>query len=90
MARHRTIPLYRSQRGDSGFGQNAYPLNSSREACTHFASVHTLCLFDILTTTIPFKRGMLSSYIPRLIDVDDEELDTELGQLQGHAALQNP
>lgn len=46
----------------------------------------------ILTTAIhsPSYPFLQSSHIPWLIDVEDEESETELGKLRGHMARQNP
>jgi transcriptional regulator len=46
----------------------------------------------ILTTAIPSKTYPLiqSSHIPFLLDVSDEESETELGVLRGHMARMNP
>ncbi|KND94001.1 Uncharacterized protein TOPH_00730 [Tolypocladium ophioglossoides CBS 100239] len=46
----------------------------------------------ILTTAIPSKTYPLiqSSHIPFLLDVNDEDSETELGVLRGHIARQNP
>ncbi|KAF4962151.1 hypothetical protein FSARC_9725 [Fusarium sarcochroum] len=46
----------------------------------------------VLTTAIPSDQHplILSSHIPWVIDVDDEQSDTELGRLRGHIARQNP
>jgi transcriptional regulator len=46
----------------------------------------------ILTTAIPSKSYPLlqSSHIPFVLDVQDEDSDTELGVLRGHIARPNP
>ncbi|KAM0549849.1 hypothetical protein ACHAPJ_009291 [Fusarium lateritium] len=46
----------------------------------------------VLTTAIPSDQHplILSSHIPWILDVDDEQSDTELGRLRGHIARQNP
>src|ERR1700761_8454456 len=46
----------------------------------------------ILTTAISSKTypKILSSHIPFLLDIKDEESETELGVLRGHLARMNP
>ncbi|PNY20397.1 Uncharacterized protein TCAP_07429 [Tolypocladium capitatum] len=46
----------------------------------------------VLTTAIPSKTYPLiqSSHIPFLLDVNDQDSETELGVLRGHLARQNP
>ncbi|KAG9218041.1 hypothetical protein CCMSSC00406_0008818 [Pleurotus cornucopiae] len=46
----------------------------------------------LLTTAIHSKEHpfLQSSHIPFVLDVDDEESDTEMGRLRGHLARQNP
>ncbi|KAI9159139.1 transcriptional regulator [Paramyrothecium foliicola] len=53
--------------------------------------IHTTTL-GVLTTAISSDRHplILSSHIPWVLDVDDEQSETELGRLRGHMARQNP
>ncbi|KAG9218040.1 hypothetical protein CCMSSC00406_0008817 [Pleurotus cornucopiae] len=46
----------------------------------------------LLTTAIHSKEHpfLQSSHIPFVLDVDDEESDTDMGRLRGHLARQNP
>lgn len=46
----------------------------------------------VLTTSIPSKAypKILSSHIPFILDVQDEDSETELGVLRAHLARQNP